>query len=286
MLEIRDPKTVKQLVSWFDQRIWDHPDICKLDEATVRKKLPFWAVHQAGLAGSETGGRVPKWQSGAPEPPLTEAQFTVGAQKNLIRHLLAEFRTNRCPYRRARGGSCAQVAVAQEKRYKKKVQEFRSLWRIRHSWSKENLEKLFDLGFTHGRAAKIGKPGITRQAPKKVVNSLEFLLQGEGDPFVRFEKMLRNKRYKLRGLGEAGLAFLMHLWNPKEFAIINGPIDKSLKKLSVTFKGSRRKGQALKNRTAAIHALAEQTGLKTFGRVDHFLDAIGKGHIGKSGIST
>ena len=35
------------------------------------------------------------------------------------------------------------------------------------------------------------------------------------------------------------------------------------------------------DRTAVVKEIAKWTGLKTFARVDHFLDAIGKGHIGK-----
>jgi hypothetical protein len=55
--------------------------------------------------------------------------------------------------------------------------------------------------------------------PHKVVKSLGFLLQGPGDPYVRFEKMLaQGASYKLVGLGEVGAICLMHLWRPTEFA--------------------------------------------------------------------
>jgi len=42
---------------------------------------------------------------------------------------------------------------------------------------------------------------------------------------------------------------------------------------------SLRKGQGFKDRTAAWE-IVKLTRLKTFGRVDHFLDALGKKHIG------
>jgi hypothetical protein len=55
--------------------------------------------------------------------------------------------------------------------------------------------------------------------PRKVVKSLEFLLQGPGDPYVRFEKILaQGASHKLVGLGKVGAISLMHLWRPTEFA--------------------------------------------------------------------
>jgi len=63
---------------------------------------------------------------------------------------------------------------------------------------------------------------------------------------------------------------------------VNEPVEEGLRALGVSFgrATSLRKGQAFKDRTAAVAHLAKLTGLKTFGRVDHFLDAIGKRHIG------
>ena len=82
-------------------------------------------------------------------------------------------------------------------------------------------------------------------------------------------------------MGEVGFIFLMHLWNPNAFAVLNRSADDALKALRVTFgrATSRRKGQAFKDRTAAVEFIAQHTGLKTFDRVDHFIDAIGKKHI-------
>jgi hypothetical protein len=99
---------------------------------------------------------------------------------------------------------------------------------------------------------------------------------------VRFEKVLaKGSGYKLAGMGEAGLTFLMHLWAPKEFAVINAPIEKALKKLKVKFReSSHRKGQIFKDKTAAAKKIAAATRLRSLARTDHFLDALGKGHIG------
>ena len=89
-----------------------------------------------------------------------------------------------------------------------------------------------------------------------------------------------NGPYKLNGMAESGLAFLMHIWNPKEFSVVDYPVEKAFKLLKVDLRGSKRAGQWYKDRTAATSEIAKRTGLKTFARVDHFLDAIGKGHIG------
>lgn len=83
-------------------------------------------------------------------------------------------------------------------------------------------------------------------------------------------------------MGKGGLTFLMHLWNPGEFAVIMQPVEKALKVLKVNFgrATSRREGQDYKDRTAAVRQIGKLTALKTFAQVDHFLDALAKGHIG------
>jgi len=82
-------------------------------------------------------------------------------------------------------------------------------------------------------------------------------------------------------MGEVGIICLMHLWNPKNFALVAKPVDSALKALVEFGRAiSLRKGEGFKDRTAAAIQIANLTGLKTLGRVDHFLDAIGKGHIG------
>jgi len=103
------------------------------------------------------------------------------------------------------------VARGDEAWYRRLASEFRSLWRRRASWRKADLETLFDLAYTHGRAAKLRKPLFGRQDPVRVVRSLHFLLEGLGDPYVRFEKVLATgSQNKLHGMGEAGIIFLMH----------------------------------------------------------------------------
>jgi hypothetical protein len=74
----------------------------------------------------------------------------------------------------------------------------------------------------------------------------------------------------------------MHLWRPNDFAVVDAPVIKGLKILGVAFNRpvSLRRAQGYKDRTAAIRMVARLTGLKSFARVDHFLDALGKKHIG------
>ena len=72
----------------------------------------------------------------------------------------------------------------------------------------------------------------------------------------------------------------MHLWEPTVFAVVNAPIEKGLKKLKVRFRASTRPGRAYEDRTKAVANIAKLTKLHTFARVDHFLDGLGKGHIG------
>jgi len=76
----------------------------------------------------------------------------------------------------------------------------------------------------------------------------------------------------------------MHLWSPAAFAVVNEPVDKGLRILRVTFgrRASLKHAQGYKDLTAAIEHVASVTGLRSFARVDHFFDALGKGHIGRS----
>ena len=87
--------------------------------------------------------------------------------------------------------------------------------------------------------------------------------------------------YKLVGLGEVGVICLLHLWRATEFALFAEPVDKALEtRVDFGRPASLRKGQGFKDRTAAAREIVKLTDLKTFGRVDHFLDALGKKHIG------
>jgi hypothetical protein len=198
--------------------------------------------------------------------------------------LLSEFKNNKCKYPGSGGKSCWNEAKRVEEHYIGLAKHFRSLMRRRRLWTRRDLENLFDIAYTNGKAAKFHKPAFVSQSPEKVAQSLNFLVHGAGDPYVRFEKLLRSGGpYKLEGLASVGLIFLMHLWDQKAFAVVNQPVEDAFKALKVSFSraASKRQGQGYKDRTAVVTEIMKRIRLKTFARVDHFLDAIGKGHIGQ-----
>lgn len=284
-VEVCDSEIVPRLVKWFDIELWRRA--VALDAPAARKLRRLWP-NQLIQPGRKTNGRLPPWRGGPPQPPLETSEFTLGVTNQEIGRLMDQFTKNRCPYTGIGGKPCSEFARNTERKYAMLGKRLHSLWRRRSSWDKADLGQLFDLAYTNGRAAKMKKPLLLGEKPAKVVLSLEFLLRGSGDPYVRFEKLITpNSVRKIRGLGEAGLAFLMHIDRPESFAVVNASVDSALERLQ--FRSgqaeSRQKGQALRQKTAAVKHIAELTGLTTFGRVDHFLDAIAKGHIGPARTS-
>jgi hypothetical protein len=280
-LEVCDAAIVRQLIAWFAE-LWARAS--PVDLKMVRRLIPLWPSHEFFVPGHRKNVTLPRWRSEPPEPAPGPSDFKMKVTKEGLRQLLFEFRNNECKYRDD-GASCSKTAKENEVRYNRLGERLHSLWRRRASWGRKELEEIFELAYANGRAAMMIKPEVVRQNPGRVARSIGFLLQGAGDPYVRFEKMLANASpYKLHGLAEVGVICLMHLWEPKEFALIAEPVDKALKSL-VDFGRpvSVRKGQGFKDRTAAAKRIAELTGLRTLGRVDHFLDAVGKGHIGRLG---
>ncbi len=277
-VEIWDGLAVRRIAAWFD-RLWDLST--PLDSKIVQRLAGLRPVRLGITFPSRTKGKLPKWRGEAPEPPLAQSDFEIGVTGAEIKRLLQQFRNNECPYPDSEGASCFQMAQWTERNYEKLGHELRSLMRRKSSWGKKELARVFDIAYTNGKAAKLRKPLFVHQRPARVAQSLEFLLQGTGEPYIRFEKVLASDGYKLAGMAASGLSFLMHLWEPKAFAVVNAPIDKALKRLRVRFRASsHRGGQGFKDRTAAVKKIAELTKLRTFARVDHFLDGLGKGHIG------
>ena len=162
-LEISDSRVVWQLVCWFD-KLWDKKEAKRIGIAAVQRLIPLWPTHEPS-PGPTTKGRLPMWSP--PEPPLDRSQFTIGVSNRGLKQLLAEFRSNKCKYRDD-GLSCSEVARLNEKLYKECSKQFRSLWRRRTSWNKVDLEELFNLAYTHGRAAQIGKPQFVREDPGRL----------------------------------------------------------------------------------------------------------------------
>lgn len=282
-LEVTDRKIVRQLIKWFDSGIWSNPGAKVVTPETISKLKSVWPGGTFPWPTGSRKGKTPKWRGEVPQPPLGPSDFKIGISKPDLDKLLAEFDKNQCPYMK-NGQTCSQVSLSAESEHAEIGRQLRSLMRRRGHWDKADLATVFDIAFTNGRAAKMRKPLFVKQNPTHVALSLNFLLNGVGDPYIRFEKVLDPKGpYKLNGMAESGLAFLMHIWNPKEFSVLDHPVEKAFELLKIDLRHSKRAGQWYKDRTAATSEIATRTGLETFARVDHFLDAIGKGHIGLPG---
>jgi len=279
-LEVSDSRIAKQLVAWFDNTLWNRAS--RVDHAMVRKLISLWPGHERSTTVRGTRAKLPLWRSKAPHPPLGPSDFKIRVSRAKIKKLLSDFRNknNKCPY--AEDKSCWEEAEDAEKKHKRLSETLRSLMHRRSSWKKSDLDELFDLAYYYGQAAQFNRPAFVCQSPSKVARSLAYLLNGGGDPYVRFEKVLASGgRYKLNGMNKAGLTFLMHLWSPGEFAMVMKPLDKAFKKLQVSFSrtASRREGQGYKDQTAAIRQIGKLTGLKSLVQADRFLDAVAKAHI-------
>ncbi len=276
-LEVWDLLINKQLVEWFD-KLWDRAD--QVDHSMVQKLNHLWRKRIANNSGQRTNGKLPRWRSKAPQPPLDPSQLSVSLKKPKLNELLSEFSKNKCSYDDEI--SCSEEAAKAEKDRKKRSQALRSLMR-RRSWKKNDLDKLFRLAYPFGQITEFNRPAFVRQNPLKVARSLRYLLEGGGDPYIRFEKVLAaGNRYKLAGIGKAGLTVLMHLWNPAEFAFVMGPLKKAFRRLNITFDRTKSipPGQRYKNETAVIKHVGKLTGLNSLVQTDRFLDAVAKEHIG------
>jgi hypothetical protein len=235
--------------------------------------------HEFKPGGGKGEGKLQTWRRAAPKPLADESDLMAELDKVELRKLLSRFRKAICPY--TGDESCVRRASQWEKGGLKdsRWQLKRLLKRKRH-WKKADLVELYELAFTNGKHANFRKARFIQQNPKKVARSISFLLEGDGDPYARLEKMLATRgRYKLFGLGRAGATFLMHLMNPKAFAVVNQPVEAALRRLGLAKAIPATIGQWYRGRTQAIRHVAKVTGLKSLARVDHFLDAIGKKHL-------
>lgn len=279
-LEVSNAQLVQRLTVWFEDLFEERGK--QLDSVDVKRLMGLWPRRPPLPITHEKKDKFPTWQGAAPQPPPAPSDFKVGTSKGKIQSLLSEFKSNKCPYPGS-SGSCLEESGSAEERHVQAGKRLRALMNRTSRWTKDDLIEIFEMAQTYGQAAMMWKPKFIRQSPKRVAKSLTFLLNGDGDPYARFEKLLvSGSGYKLTGLGEAGVIFLMHLWSPKEFAVVNQPVDDALKILKFSFgrETSQRRAEAYRDRTAAVMAVARLTKLKTLARVDHFLDAIGKGHIG------
>jgi len=276
-LEMSDRPLVKKLVAWFDGHWQDGRD---LDTEEVDRLKTLWRPKHQPTTVAHKAITIPQWHE-RPDQPPNESRFKIAFKGQALKQLLSKFKSNECPYGEIEGASCLETADLYERTYQAHGKKLHALMRRRPGWTHNTLGSIFDMAYMHGRAAKMRRPLFVKQSPRKVARSLSFLLEGDGDPYVRFEKVLATgSPYKLDGLGAAGAIFLMHLWSPSEVALINAPIVDALRTLKVVPVLSSQKGQAFKDLSASIKQIAKATKLGTLARADHFLDAIAKRHIG------
>jgi hypothetical protein len=227
--------------------------------------------------------RLKTWRTQLEDFSLEPAEFRIGLTKREIAKAIRLFQTTQCGYIDPQDETvtCATVAKRGEQREKRLRKEFRALLQNIDHWGRDDKERLFDIAYTNGRAAVIRKPLFLAHPITKIRRTMQYLfLEDHGDPLIRFEHAVRGQ-FKLFGMSYSGVAFLMHLWKPNDFAVWNGSVDKGLRKLKVTVRRpfSRNVAQGYRDRIAALKQIMKLTGLKTFHGVDHFVDAFGKDHL-------
>jgi hypothetical protein len=251
-LEMSDRSVVKELVNWFDAH-WQSGRDLDPDEVDRLEKL--WRAPQATTVAHKKI-ILPQWHE-RPNPP-PRSQFKIALKGKTVVDLLSQFKRNECPYGEIEGASCLETADFYERKYQAHGKTLHALMRRQSGWTHNDLGGIFAMAYMHGRPAKMRRPLFVKQSQRKVAKSLNFLLNGNGDPYVRFEKVLATgSPYKLNGLGAAGAIFLMHLWNSSEFALVNAPIVTALRILKVAPTLSGQKGQAFKDLTAAVKQIAQ-----------------------------
>jgi hypothetical protein len=181
-VEVSDSEAVRKIAGWFD-RHWRRRQANTLDRRVIERLATLWRGNQGSAAKSKTRGKLRKWKGPPPEPPLKPSDLEIAVTDDAIKGLLEEFRTNNCPYVDEQGPSCSEMAKQTEAHYRQLGDELRRLMRRQSSWNKASLDRIFDIAFTNGSAARMVKPLFVKQPPKKVASSLKFLLQGVGDPY-------------------------------------------------------------------------------------------------------
>jgi len=281
-VEMTSSTPVKAINKWFEAH-WDSiEDTLDADDIAALQK--HWKPWPAGAAGGGVAKPrpTPKWKGPAPEPPLPKASFTVGVSTATLREVLRRFKTTTCKYSNHNDGTCAEAAHSIANWYRGKSVEFHTLYGRRSRWNREDLEALHKLAFLNGKAAALARAEFVRQDPKQVAQKVAYLLDGDGDPYIRLERVLDARSDQaVPGFGLAAWACLLHLWNPKAFAIFNAPVLKALKALKVKAGSAKahRKAAKYRNLSEAVKYLAKKLQLGNLSRADHFFDGLGKKHF-------
>lgn len=277
-IEVNNANIVQGLNVWFN-KYWKIAE--NINENKIRKLIKIWPNKKGSIPENKKEGKqkFTKWKNPL-QKALTPEDFSI-TDKSILKRFLNESKNNICEYHPDDKLSCYKQCKISSRYYLSESRKLKKLIQKIDKWKKDDIAELFDFAFINSGAAKIRKPSFLKQGVFKIRTSIKYLY-GTGDPYVRFENIApKSSDYHIEGFGPAAIAMLMHLWNPKEYAVYNGAAEEGLKKLTVTFKGrfSNRMGQGYKDRTASIKFLAKETGLNSLSAVDHFIDAVGKEHI-------
>ena len=277
-----DRNVVRQLRNWFEP-LWREGK--RVTQKDCKKSQRLFPKNGEGpwRQGRTARARFRKWRSPLEDYPLDPGDFDIRLTKSALKRAIHLFRTKQCGYvdEHEEKVTCAEAARRVEKDWRRYSRQFHSRLRDIDRWKHEEKEEIFNLAYVNRGAGMIGKPRFLRHPIGNIKSTMRYLfLDQDGNPLIRFEHAVKGK-YKLPGMGFSGMAFLMHLWKPNEFAIWNGSVDKGLKKLKVKVPRpfSAHLAQGYQDRIAALREIMRQTGLKSFRSVDHFVDAFAKGHL-------
>jgi hypothetical protein len=280
-IQVTHAATVTAVNRWFDSQ-WASVEVpLSADDLAALKKL--WPRHPGpvGPVGSKRKGAAKRWKH-PPDAPLPGASFEIGVSKATLGEVLQRFKTSLCKYPGHESETCAEAALGIEKWYRQKSVEFHRLYRRRSRWTRDDLADLHKLAFLNGKNAAVGRPRFVRQDPRQLAKKVTYLLEGDGDPYVRLERVLdRDSKEAISGFGLGAWACLMHLWNPKSFAIFNEPVLLALKALKVKAGRTKthRRAAKYRNLSEAMKHLAKELKLGNLSRADHFFDGLGKKHF-------
>jgi hypothetical protein len=277
-----DKKTIKELLNWFED-LWDKGN--EITQEYCIKMIKIFPKNIKFDKNKTTHTKIKIWKK--PIYSLKSSDFKISSNtKKKIKKALEQFKNNQCGYigKDEEEISCFKSSKRDEKYHRDYSKQFHKLLKRINKWKLKDKEELFELAHINGgKDAIIHKPKFLKYPIKKVKEAMKYLfLSNEAEPLRRFEEVVNvNGHYKLPGMKESGISFLMYLWNPRKYAIWNDSVDKGLKKLNIKLPRpfSKHLAQGYQDRIEVLKKIGKLIHLKSFKMIDHFVDALGKNHI-------